>query len=227
MRRPVRLPGRQHQLQRRRPANRLLAVDDRRTCLGRDLRAGGRRLHAGVRRAAADQLRPLRDLHARHVRRVLLPRHHPRLHPQRQRLQQGHRADDPVPGHRDAVRDAGVGIGRGRTGVHRVPAAAKTQRPLADLPDHRDRHVVRAAGVRALHPAEAHQGLRRQQRPAADHPGAAQDSVHDLRRDGLQRHDRDHRRGDWSSRCSRTSRSTAPSSAAASARSRRIRRRRR
>ena len=40
--------------------------------LGRDLRAGGSRLHAGVRRAAADQLRPLRDLHARHVRRLLL-----------------------------------------------------------------------------------------------------------------------------------------------------------
>ena len=43
--------------------------------VGGHLRAGGRRLHAGVRRAAADQLRALRDLHARHVRRLLRARH--------------------------------------------------------------------------------------------------------------------------------------------------------
>ncbi len=58
----------------------------------------------------------------------------------------------------------------------------------ADVPDHRHRNVLRATGIRALHPAAHHQGLRRVQRAAADHPGAAQDSVHDLRRDGLQRH---------------------------------------
>ena len=112
LRRPVRLPGRQHQLQPRRSVERLLAVDDRRPVVGRDLRAGRRRLHPGLRRAAADQLRALRDLHARHVRRVLLPRRHPRASP---------RAATPttraslltiaVPGHRDAVRDAGLRLG--------------------------------------------------------------------------------------------------------------------
>ena len=190
MRRPVRLPGRQHQLQPGEPAKRLLAVDDRRPLVGCDLRAGGGRLHPGVRCAAADQLRAFRDLHARHVRHLLRARHHPGLHAQRQRLQQGRRADGAVSGHRDVVRDAGVGFGRGRIGVHRLPAAAKTQRTVADLPDHRDRHVVRAAGVRALRAAQAAQGLRRQQRAAADHPGAAEDAVHDLRCHRLQRHHR-------------------------------------
>ena len=42
-----------------------------------------------------------------------------------------------------------------------LPAAAKTQRARTDLPDHRDRHVLRHPGVRALHPADDHQGLRR------------------------------------------------------------------
>ena len=50
---------------------------------------------------------------------------HPRLHTERRRVRPGHRADGAVPGHRDAVRDAGFGCGRGRAGVHRVPAAAK------------------------------------------------------------------------------------------------------
>ena len=141
LRRPVRLPGRQHQLQSGRPATRLLAVDDRRPLVGRDLCSGGGRLHAGVRRAAVDQLRAFRDLHARHVRRLLLPRHHPGLYAQRKRLQQGHRADGAIPRHRDAVRDAGVGVGGDRAGVRGLPPAAQAQRPLADLPDHRDRHV--------------------------------------------------------------------------------------
>ena len=195
VRRPVRLPGREHQLQPGESAKRLLAVDDRRPVVGGDLRAGRCRLHPGVRRASADQLRTLRDLHARHVRRLLRARHHHGLHAERQRLQQGLRADGAVPRHCDAVRDAGVGFGRGRAGVRRVPAAAKTRRTVADLPDHRDRHVVRAAGVRALRSAQADQGLRRQQRAAADHPGAAEDAVHHLRCLGLQRHDGDHRGG--------------------------------
>ena len=49
--------------------------------LGADLRAGRARLHDGLRRAAADQLRPLRGLHVRDLRgglgRGVLPRHRP------------------------------------------------------------------------------------------------------------------------------------------------------
>ena len=104
-------------------------------------------------------------------------------------------ADRLVPRHRDALRDAGVRKRRGGTGIRRLPSAATAQCPAADLPDHRHRYVVRAPGIRALHPAADHQGLRRLQRPAADHPGAAQDSVHDLRRDRHQRDAGDRRVG--------------------------------
>ena len=123
---------------------------------------------------------------------LFLSRFHPGLHPKRQRLQPRYPADCAVSEHRNAFRDAGVRLGRGRAGVRCVPAAAKTPRPLADVPDHRHRYVLRAAGVRALRAAEDHQGLRRQQRPAANHPGATQDSVHDLRCHRLQRHAGDH-----------------------------------
>ena len=126
-------------------------------------------------------------------------------------------------GRRDAVRDGGIRFGRSRIGVRRLPAAAQTQRPVADLPDHRDRHVVRAAGVRALRAAADPQGLRRQQRPAADHPGAAEDAVHDVRRLGHQRHAGDHRRRADLRLADRPRRSTGPSSAAESARSPRTR----
>ena len=68
----------------------------------------------------------------------------------------------------------------------------RRQRPLADLPDHRDRLFVRATGIRPLRAAEAAQRLWRQQRAAADHPGTAQDSVHHFRRHSLQRHPGDH-----------------------------------
>ena len=158
---------------------------------------------------------------------LLLSRFHPGLHPQRQRLQPGHPADCAVSGHRNAFRDAGVGLGGGRAGVRCVPAVAKTPRPLADVPDHRDRHVLRAAGVRALRAAEDAQGLRRQQRPAADHLGAAQDSVHDLRGHRLQRHAGDHRFRAGLRAADGYRRSTGRSSAAASAPSPRTRPRRR
>ena len=64
-------------------------------------------------------------------------------------------ADGAVPGHRDAVRDAGVRFGAA-VGLEFVAYRPLRRRnaPLADLPDHRDRHVVRDPGVRALRPAE-------------------------------------------------------------------------
>ena len=56
------------------PDRPFLGADRHGLTLGSDLRARRARVHPGVRRAAADQLRPLRGLHARHLRRAVRDR---------------------------------------------------------------------------------------------------------------------------------------------------------
>ena len=53
----------------------LLRTDHHRSDARRDLRPGRPRLHPGLRRAAADQLRPLRGLHVRHASPLLWVAH--------------------------------------------------------------------------------------------------------------------------------------------------------
>ena len=60
--------GTTHRHRPRSPRRPVLAADRRRADAGLDLRPHRARLHARLRRPAPDQLRPLRDLHDRHLR---------------------------------------------------------------------------------------------------------------------------------------------------------------
>ena len=110
--------------------------------LGLDLRPHRARLHARLRRAAPHQLRPLRDLHPRHLRHHL---RHPRA---------GHRR---APGAACALvgtlagparrGDGRLGARRGPDGADRLPAPPPAQRPAPHRADHRHRHLAVAPGA--------------------------------------------------------------------------------
>ena len=99
------------------------------------------RLHAGLRRAAADQLRPLRGLHVRHLRRAL-GRHAARRHgPARQRRRGRLLASLAMLRRGDGRCPAAIALLLERVAYRPL---RKRNAPPLDLPDLRHRRVVRA-----------------------------------------------------------------------------------
>ena len=155
------------------PVRQLLRADRHRSDARGRLRAGRPRLHARLRRAAPDQLRPLRGLHVRHLRRAVGRHASSAARPERR----ASGTVDPAAG-RMALVAAMVMSGADRAAARagRLPAAAQAQRPAADRPDLGHRRLVRPR--RDHGPARPDRRLGRpRRRRSTDYVASARDNA--------------------------------------------------